>query len=239
MARLATSILALRSVVVAGLTRPTEDAIQAVVAEHGLPESLAATLRAYAASTGAEFNSESSCPAVATNHSLDGDALRGYWNVLGTAPPAMEDLFDCPMMNITADGIVKKPGHNTEHYKAYLAGHRIEFQGDEYVPDASEPGRKLFSVFCLFGHCELYIPYYWIETDPEYGYASVFYCWPSLPWLVRGYLVTSREAVRPPADLESRFLENAKGQGLLKGKQQHIRWRDERPCWDHVDEVVV
>jgi len=158
-----------------------------------------------------------------------------------------QDLFECPMMNITQGGVSPGPGHNTEHYKAraplgqgssdsavcmqaYLRGHQLEFNGDEYAPDPSHPGSKLFSVTCLKGHCGLYIPYYWLQTDPAYQFASVFYCWPLLPWLVRGYLITSRNATRPPGDVVARFRADAEAQGLL-ASQTILKWHESEPCW--------
>ena len=95
-----------------------------------------------------------------------------------------------------------------------------------------KPGSKLFSVACLLGHCEAYIPYFWMETDNEYQYASVFYCWPLLPWLVRGYLVASRTNTQPPATLLRRFLANATAQGLVKASPKLV-WSDTKSCWDH------
>lgn len=172
------------------------------------------------------------CPSPVTDRSMERERLQGYWDVLGTRHPAVEELFDCPMMNISEGGVVRKPGHATEHYNAYFHGFHVQFDGDEYAPDPSEPGRKLFSVACLFGHCGLYIPYWWIETDLGYNYASVYYCWPELP-ILQGYLVTSRVASRPSPSLEKQFLDNATRMGLIPAGTE-LRYRDDARCWEQL-----
>lgn len=217
----------------------TQVALDTFFKDAALPLGVETALRQFAAASGARYDPLASCPLnVTTDPSLSGDRLLGYWDVLGVAHPAMEELFDCPMMNITKGGMVDKPGHNTENYKAYLAGHLIQFKGDEYAIDPKNPGTKLFSVLCLFGHCGFYIPYYWLETDAQYKYASVFYCWPVLPWLVRGYLVTSRVAEVPAASLTTQFIANASAQGLIPASTE-LRWSEKKPCWDNAADVAA
>jgi len=221
---------------ISALKPEAEAVLESKLQELNLPETLADAIRAVGAMSG-NVDLPTSCPAVETDHSLDAKRLLGYWDVLGTKHPAFEELFDCPMTNITDGGVVKRPGHATEHYNAYFQGFHVQFDGDEYIPDPAEPGKKLFSVTCAFGHCGLYIPYFWIETDADYRYASVYYCWPKLP-LLRGYLVMSRKAVIPPPELERRFLANASRMGLV-AEDTKVRYRANHSCWEHFDSKLV
>ena len=106
-----------------------------IISALGLPAPLTAALITLTQQTGSQYDPDARCPVdVQTDPKLDPNALIGYWDVLGVLPPAVESVFDCPMMNITAGGLTAQPGHNTEHYKAYLQGHLIQFKGDEFAP---------------------------------------------------------------------------------------------------------